>query len=71
MALRRNSKVPLLVAAAALGSFLAAAPAQAAPPRAHVGGVTHGCHWRHVDGHWVWVDGERHWVPPRSVRVCG
>lgn len=70
MARRKLSKCPPLIAAAAVGSVLFAVPAQAAPP-AHVTGAAYGCYWRHVDGHWVWENGQRHWVPPRSVRVCG
>jgi hypothetical protein len=71
MACRKSQTFPLLIAAAALGSVLSAAPAQAALAPSHVTGAAYHCYWRTVSGHWVWTNGHRRWVPPRSVRVCG
>ncbi len=71
MAYRKSQTFPLLIAAAALGSVLSAAPAQASVATSHVTGTAYHCYWRTVSGHWVWENGHRRWVPPRSVRVCG
>ncbi|EFC80791.1 conserved hypothetical protein [Parafrankia sp. EUN1f] len=73
MAYRKSTRFPLLIAAAALGSTLSAAPALAAPasPPPDRVPTAAGCYWRHVSGHWVWAAGHRRWVPPRSVWVCG
>jgi len=70
MAYRKIRKCPMLIAAALLGSVVAAAPAQAAVSQSHVIGAAAHCFWSHESGHWDWVNGRRVWVPARSVWVC-
>jgi hypothetical protein len=71
MATNKGRRYPLLFAAAALGSILSAAPAQAAQAPSHISGAAYHCYTRFSSGHWIWVNGHRTWVPGRYVRVCG
>jgi len=71
MANRLSRRYPLLLAAAALGTALSAAPAQAVVVVGHGPGVARNCYSRYQSGHWIWANGNRIWISGQYVRVCG
>ena len=67
-AYRKSRAFPLLIAAAALGTVLSAAPAEASVASSHVTGTAYHCYWRTVSGHWVWPAGERARLTAADIR---